>query len=247
MPADCGVHLAYYAAGEFLRVGVGDGGGACSVQVINTLLYADDLVLLSHNADELSTMLRVLDEKCAELGMSINASKTKLMSMGSGLDDVLLADVQLADGTAKYAEVFKYLGGLVTPSGSCEREVAARVGKALGKFKQMKQVWRNRRLKLRTKVKCYQCYVMPILLFGSEYWSMTDAQVTQLERVHSRCMRRLLGVRLSDRHSLSWLREQCGLASIAEHLMANRMRWLGHVLRMDEGRLPHVALLLVPQ
>ena len=121
------------------------------------------------------------------------------------------------------------------------------LGKALGKFQQMKQVWRNRRLKLRTKVRCYQCYVIPILLFGSEYWSMTDAQVTQLERVHSRCMRQMLGVKLSDRHSLSWLRKQCGLASIAQYLMAGRMRWLaGHVLRMGEGRLPHVALLSTP-
>jgi hypothetical protein len=248
MPNGCGVKLAYLAAGE-ICCGGGAGEDGHSPHVINTLLYADDLVLMSHDADELAAMLKVLDEKCAELGMCINASKTELMSAGKieqQQQSQQSADVQLADGTAKYVEVFKYLGGLVTPCGSCEREVAARVGKALGKFKQMKEVWRNKKLRLRTKVKCYQCYVLPILLFGSEYWAMTDAQVTQLERVHSMCMRHMLRVRLSDMHSLSWLRGQCGLASMKQYLMAGRMRWLGHLLRMDDGRLPHVALFSHP-
>ena len=64
----------------------------------------------------------------------------------------------------------------------------------MGKFKQMGQVWRNRRIKLKTRVRCYKCYVLPILLFGSEFWALTKGQSIRLERVHSRCMRRLLRV-----------------------------------------------------
>jgi hypothetical protein len=36
-------------------------------------------------------------------------------------------------------------------------------------------------------------------------------------------------------------RQQCGTISLADHLAAARLRWLGHVVRMDEGRIPQVA------
>lgn len=49
-------------------------------------------------------------------------------------------------------------------------------------------------------------------------------------------------MRLSDRHRLVDIRKQCGTVSLADHLSAARLRWLGHVVRMDEGRIPHVAL-----
>jgi hypothetical protein len=49
-------------------------------------------------------------------------------------------------------------------------------------------------------------------------------------------------VRLSEKHRLVDIRQQCGTVSLQEHLTAARLRWLGHVVRMDEGRIPHVAL-----
>lgn len=55
-------------------------------------------------------------------------------------------DVELAGGLAKYVPAFKYLGGIVSPCGTCDRELAARIGKAMGKFRDMKQVWCSRRV-----------------------------------------------------------------------------------------------------
>ena len=95
---------------------------------------------------------------------------------------------------------------------------------------------------LATKVKCYKAYVLPILLFGSECWSLTKVQSQKLERVHSSCLRSILGVRLSDRHTNEHIRKSCGVATLSAYITANRLRWLGHVGRMEEGRLPHIAL-----
>ena len=97
-------------------------------------------------------------------------------------------------------------------------------------------------LSLATKVKCYKAYVLPILLFGSECWSLTKVQSQKLERVHSSCLRSILGVRLSDRHTNEHIRKSCGVATLSAYITANRLRWLGHVGRMEEGRLPHIAL-----
>ena len=103
-------------------------------------------------------------------------------------------------------------------------------------------MWGTKHLSLATKVKCYKAYVLPILLFGSECWSLTKVQSQKLERVHSSCLRSILGVRLSDRHTNEHIRKSCGVATLSAYITANRLRWLGHVGRMEEGRLPHIAL-----
>ena len=84
--------------------------------------------------------------------------------------------------------------------------------------------------------------MLPILLFGSECWTLTKVQSQKLERVHSSCLRSILGVRLSDRHTNEHIRKSCGVATLSAYITANRLRWLGHVGRMEEGRLPHIAL-----
>lgn len=71
---------------------------------------------------------------------------------------------------------------------------------------------------------------------------LTKKQTERLECVHSSCLRQLLHVRLYDRHRMVNIRKQCGTVSLAAHLAAARLRWLGHVVRMDEGRIPQVAL-----
>ena len=91
-------------------------------------------------------------------------------------------------------------------------------------------------------MKCYRALVLPILLFGSETWALSQAQLLVLERVHTSCLRSILGVKLSDRHSNAHVRAKCRSTTLATIISTNRLRWLGHVGRMEHGRLPHVAL-----
>ena len=92
-------------------------------------------------------------------------------------------------------------------------------------------------------MRCYSAYVLPILLFGCETWALTQQQLGGLERVHSSCLRQILGVRVSDRHKLvDTGRKQCGTVSLADHISAARLRWFGHIVRMEHGRIPHIAL-----
>ena len=103
-------------------------------------------------------------------------------------------------------------------------------------------LWGSKHLSVSTKVKCYRAYVLPFLLFGSETWALSKEQPLMLERVHTSCLRSILGVKLSDRHSNAQVRSVCGIASLAAMITTNRLRWLGHVGRMEAGRLPHIAL-----
>jgi hypothetical protein len=88
-------------------------------------------------------------------------------------------------GEASYVMRFKYLGGAVDPSGTCDAEVVARISKAKGRFAQMQRVWGLDKLKLSLKMQCFRAYVMPILLFGSESWALKSAEADTLDRVQT--------------------------------------------------------------
>jgi hypothetical protein len=106
----------------------------------------------------------------------------------------------------------------------------------------MLQVWGARSLSVKLKMQCFCAHVLPVLLFGSETWALTQKLADKLEVVHSDCLRHILGVRRVDRHSKPRLWSHCDAVSLATHLTADRLPWLGHVLRMGGERYPHLAL-----
>ena len=82
-------------------------------------------------------------------------------------------------------------------------ELNIREGKACAesKVKQFGKMWGTKHLSLATKAKCYNAYLLPILLFGSKCWSVTKEQSQRLGRLHSSCLRSVLGAKLSNRHT----------------------------------------------
>jgi hypothetical protein len=192
-------------------------------------------------------MLQVMDRVSAGMGLRINASKTEIMSIPAAGQRGEEAEqegggVVISEGLVKEVSQFKYLGSILEVSGKLDAELAIRKGRAVGRFKQFERLWGTKHLSVVTKVKCYRAYVLPILLFGSECWALSKKQSLMLERVHTSCLRSILGVKLSDRHTNSHVRASCGITTLSSLITANRLRWLGHVGRMEHGRLPHIAM-----
>ena len=48
----------------------------------------------------------------------------------------------------------------------------------------------------------------------------------------------IIGVKLTDRHRLETIHDQCGTSSLELMVRRRTLQWMGHVLRMDEDRLP---------
>jgi len=54
----------------------------------------------------------------------------------------------------------------------------------------------------------YHTVVLHIFLHGCETWTWTEVQMGRLEVTHSNCLRRIVGVKLTDRHRLETIHEQ---------------------------------------
>ena len=58
------------------------GGIQLGGNVVSSLAYADDLVLMADSAERLQSNILELENRCEEYGMKIIVSKTKVMSVG---------------------------------------------------------------------------------------------------------------------------------------------------------------------
>ena len=105
-----------------------------------------------------------------------------------------------------------------------------------------KYVWSNNKLSDHTKVNVYKACVISTLLYGSESWTMHAHQEKRLNVFHMHCLRRILGITWQDRVTNKVVLEKAGIASLYTLLQQRRMRWLGHVTRMKDGRIPKYFL-----
>ena len=51
----------------------------------------------------------------------------------------------------------------------------------------MNRVWKQTSLQLQTKLRLYQTCILPILLHGSEAWTLLQEDLQKLEAFHMRC------------------------------------------------------------
>ena len=101
-----------------------------------------------------------------------------------------------------------------------------------------KRVWENSSLTRRTKILVYQACVLSTLLYGSEAWTTYMRQEHRLNAFHMRCLRRILGINWQDHITNREVLSRAGVSSMYSLLSQRRLRWLGHLHRMDDGRLP---------
>ena len=63
-----------------------------------------------------------------------------------------------------------------------------------------------------------------------------------LDVFQQNCLGIVLGTRLTDRISNNRLYEKYGSIPLSRSIMKERLRWLGHVVRMKDDRLPKIVL-----
>jgi hypothetical protein len=89
-----------------------------------------------------------------------------------------------------------------------------------------------------TKMKIYRAAVVPVLLYGSESWVLSVRESGRLEVFQMKCLRIILGITKWDYKRNETVRAETGQCEVGELVTRGRLRWLGHVMRMGEGRLP---------
>ena len=84
--------------------------------------------------------------------------------------------------------------------------------------------------------------MLSILLYGAETWTFYRKHINQLDAFHMRCLRVICGIKWDDRVRNSTILKRCNIAGIETLQAKIQLRWAGHVVRMNENRLPKKIL-----
>lgn len=214
--------------------------------------YADDLALLGERKQHVVDSVSCLQQEASKIGLSINHDKTEYLHMRR-YRNLKQKREDLAVGNTIYKGVakFRYLGCTVTDTNDREDEIEIRAQNTLRCSAALHSVLASKLLSRRTKIGIYKTVIRPILMYGCEAWTLTQKEENKLLVTERKVLRKMLGpVRREDG---SWrvrknreLEELFGEANILGEIKAHRLRWLGHVERMEEDRAVKRAYLGKP-
>ena len=210
--------------------------------------FADDAALYTPSRQSFETSTASFVKVASEWGLTVSTEKTKGMVVGDGLDEHNTSSVQVEGGTVEVVSHFTYLGSNISRDSEVTVEIDCRIAKASRAFGCLrKPIFQDRNLSIATKRQVYRAVVLSVLLYGAETWVLKAQHVKRLNSFHNRCIRTILGVtryqQWKERITSTHLASTFGMQQlISDFVMEQRLRWLGHLGRMGNDRLPKKVL-----
>ena len=207
------------------------------------LVYADDSALFVKSAGAAAECLSSFQQAASTFGMQISWPKTKVQNLG--VDPLLPDPAIIVDGNqVERVDEFTYLGSIQSSDGYCRKDIKHRIALASSVMSSLKNIWRDQRLSLSTKTRIYQALVLSVLLYASETWTISIADMRSLEAFHFKCQRQMLRIRWQDRVRNTEISDRTGLPTVGDLISKRRHAIFSHVARLSTTAPANQALKL---
>ena len=239
-----GIYVRHRTSGGLFNLGRLKAITKTQTDLFRELLFADDTALVAHTEPQAQRLLDVVAAASKKMGLQINTDKTEILyqpspSNTSPVNPVITVD----DVPLKVVPSFKYLGSTLSIDGRADKEISCRIQSASASFGKLeKKLWSRPGIRLSTKCKVYKAVVLPALLYSAETYTLYRAQIRRLEAVQQRHLRRIMGIKWQELVSNVEVLRRANLESVEATLATTQLRWLGHVARMNDSRLPKMVL-----
>jgi len=161
--------------------------------------------------------------------------------------------VRINNSTFEKVEEFKYLGTTLTNQNSIAEEIKSSLRSGNACYHSVQNLLSSRLLSKNLKTKIYRTVILPVVLYGSETWSLTLREERKLGVFENMVLRRIFGPR-RDEVTGEWrrlhneeLNDLYSSSNIVRVIKSRRMRWAGHVARMGKERVVYRVLVGIPE
>ena len=110
-------------------------------------------------------------------------------------------------------------------------------------FNKMKTFIVSRNISLKLKIRMVRCYMLPVLLYGVETWTMTGALMRRLESLEMWIYRKILRILwIKHRTKKEVLKRMNKTKEVTFTVKRRNMKYLGHIIRNNKYRLLQLIL-----
>ena len=128
-----------------------------------------------------------------EIGLEVNADKTKYMVMSRDRNAGRGHSVKVDNTSIERVEEFKYLGTTLTDQNSIQEEIKSRLKLGNACYHSVQNLLSSRLIFKNLKIKIYRTIILPVVLYGCETWSLTLREEYRLRVFENRVLRRVFG------------------------------------------------------
>ena len=168
--------------------------GLSGVQRLRMMLYADDIVLLCNNLDELSQIVNIYDATFTRFGLKISTGKTETMAFNVDEDTKAQSSLISIGGVPlKNVRSFKYLGHMLTNTDQTPSDyLTFRISSAFQKWTELKHVLTDRRILMSTRSKILEACIRSRLLYSVQAWELTAKELRKIESIWCNFLRKMV-------------------------------------------------------
>lgn len=210
---------------------------------LEDLDYADDIALLSHTCQQMQNKSTELDQMARSIGLRIHPGKSKVLK----IQTESTAGIRIDHKELEEVESFVYLGSIIDKTGGTKEDIKIRIGKARGAFKSLKNIWKDRNISIKTKLRLFNSNVKSVLYYGSETWNTTKGCTRKLQTFVNGCLRKILRIPWTAKVRNEEIWERTEFMKVSQEIGQRRWRWIGHTLRKKRSSITRQALQWNPQ
>ena len=219
--------------------------GKYGVHEVTWVGYADDIVLVFDDQQNLDRALHLLNATFKRFQLNINATKTETMILNfHGSEDEYPTSVcQLNGSEIKNVKLFKYLGACIRYNNATtgDTEINQRIDSAEAKFYEHSKKLTNFKISLRTRVLILNATVRSRLSYGSQVWTLSAELWRRVNSFYCGLLRRMVRGGFSRRensmafkHSNNSLLHLGGTESMDTFIERQQRKYLAHIIRRED-------------
>ena len=136
----------------------------------NNLRYADDATLMAQNEEELKKLLMKVKEESENVGLRLNIQNTKITA------SCPITSWEIDGETVETVSDFILGGSKITADCDCSHEIKRCLLLGRKVMTNLDSILKSRDITLPTKVCLVKAMVFPVVMYGSESWTVKKAE-----------------------------------------------------------------------
>ena len=143
-------------------------------------------------------------------------------------------------------EAFKYLDFFVSLQHGNLKEISVQLAEGRQRFASFQKLWKNKQFGIPLKCRLCRALVLSVVFYSSQTRTLNKSTERRFEGFYFSCLRRIPFISYLERVTNEEALARSRMSTLSAKIMIKRLKWFGHVLRMNGDRLELRALTWEP-